>query len=307
MRRVIGIGETILDIIFRGSQPVAAVHGGSSFNSLISIGRAGVPSIFVGYAGQDIVGYRTADFMLRNGVSTDYFEVRPGERSAVSLAFLSDRGDARYIFYKEPPHVGDRWAVPHFEVGDVILFGSYYAVCYGTRPMVADLLARADQAGAILYYDLNYRASHRDELDKLMPTILNNFMRTTIVRGSADDFEVMYGLRDAQKIYDRYVSDYCPYFICTAGAEPVTVCTPANTFRFPAPRVADVVSTVGAGDSFNAGFACALIWQGLARHDLAQLPESAWQQLISTACLFAADSCRSAENYVRPGFRVKRR
>ena len=116
-------------------------------------------------------------------------------------------------------------------MGDVILFGSYYAVCYGTRPMVADLLARADQAGAILYYDLNYRASHRDELDKLMPTILNNFMRTTIVRGSADDFEVMYGLRDAQKIYDRYVSDYCPYFICTAGAEPVTVCTPANTFR----------------------------------------------------------------------------
>ena len=27
MRKVIGIGETILDIIFRGDQPSAAVHG----------------------------------------------------------------------------------------------------------------------------------------------------------------------------------------------------------------------------------------------------------------------------------------
>ena len=29
MRKVIGIGETILDIIFRGNQPSAAVPGGS--------------------------------------------------------------------------------------------------------------------------------------------------------------------------------------------------------------------------------------------------------------------------------------
>ena len=32
MRRVIGIGETILDIIFKGNQPHKAVPGGSVFN-----------------------------------------------------------------------------------------------------------------------------------------------------------------------------------------------------------------------------------------------------------------------------------
>ena len=32
MRKVIGIGETILDIIFRNEQPSAAVPGGSVFN-----------------------------------------------------------------------------------------------------------------------------------------------------------------------------------------------------------------------------------------------------------------------------------
>lgn len=37
MRKVIGIGETILDIIFRNDQPSAAVPGGSVFNGIVSL------------------------------------------------------------------------------------------------------------------------------------------------------------------------------------------------------------------------------------------------------------------------------
>ena len=51
MRKVIGMGETILDILFKDNQPVAAVPGGSSFNSIVSVGRVGVPCCFVGYTG----------------------------------------------------------------------------------------------------------------------------------------------------------------------------------------------------------------------------------------------------------------
>ena len=42
MRRVIGIGETVLDIIFKDDQPISAVPGGSTFNCLVSLGRCGV-------------------------------------------------------------------------------------------------------------------------------------------------------------------------------------------------------------------------------------------------------------------------
>ena len=37
MRKVIGIGETILDILFRDGQPQAAVPGGSVYNAVISL------------------------------------------------------------------------------------------------------------------------------------------------------------------------------------------------------------------------------------------------------------------------------
>ena len=56
MRKVIGIGETILDILFRNGQPTAAVPGGSVFNGLVSLSRAGVPIRFISETGNDQVG-----------------------------------------------------------------------------------------------------------------------------------------------------------------------------------------------------------------------------------------------------------
>ena len=56
MRKIIGIGETILDILFRDNQPVKAVPGGSVFNSMISLGRIGVNAVLVSEVGNDRVG-----------------------------------------------------------------------------------------------------------------------------------------------------------------------------------------------------------------------------------------------------------
>lgn len=53
MRKVIGIGETILDIIFKNNQPHTAVPGGSTFNGLISLGRLGVPVSFISEVGNE--------------------------------------------------------------------------------------------------------------------------------------------------------------------------------------------------------------------------------------------------------------
>lgn len=297
-RKVVGVGETILDILFRDGQPVAAVPGGSSFNSIISVGRAGVPCTFVGYTGADKVGQQTKDFLCSNGVGTEYFQIRQGYKSAISLAFLGENGDATYSFYKEPPHVDGSWTLPSITCGDVLLFGSYYAACSGMRPLIEQLLERFAQAGAIVYYDLNFRPNHSHELDSLTPAILQNFRQSTIVRGSIDDFEVMFSSCDANYIYNVYISRYCPYFICTAGAERITVCTPTGCYEFQVPPIVDVVSTVGAGDSFNAGLSCALIWEDIMLEDFPNLGRDAWQRLIATACRFAGETCRSTENYI---------
>ena len=68
--RVIGIGETVLDILFKDDQPQKAVPGGSTFNSIVSLGRAGVPCIMVTEVGGDHIGDIICRFLVENGVSS---------------------------------------------------------------------------------------------------------------------------------------------------------------------------------------------------------------------------------------------
>ena len=99
MRKVIGIGETVLDIIFKNDQPMAAVPGGSVFNGIISLGRSGIDASFISETGNDRVGKKIINFLKDNNVKTDNINVYPESKSPVSLAFLNERNDAEYVFY----------------------------------------------------------------------------------------------------------------------------------------------------------------------------------------------------------------
>ncbi|MGV2541444.1 carbohydrate kinase, partial [Bacillus pumilus] len=72
---VIGIGETVLDIIFKNGQPIGAYPGGSTFNAIISLGRSEVNSTFISEAGRDRVGRHIIDFLKENGVNADNVNV----------------------------------------------------------------------------------------------------------------------------------------------------------------------------------------------------------------------------------------
>ena len=67
MRKVIGIGETVLDIIFRNEQPISAIPGGSTFNAIISLGRSGIETGFISETGNDRVGRNIIQFLRDNG------------------------------------------------------------------------------------------------------------------------------------------------------------------------------------------------------------------------------------------------
>ena len=257
MQRVIGIGETVLDILFKNDQPQKAVPGGSTFNSIVSLGRAGVPCAMITQTGSDHIGDMICDFLRKNGVSDEFVCRKPNTKSHITLAFLNEHNDAQYEFYKD--HATDLLDELKSErvkelmsEGDIVLFGSFFAINPVIRPVTRKLLTEAREAGAWLYYDVNFRKNHIAELPEILPNIEENMRLASVVRGSMEDFDYLFGLQDPDAIYER-VRSLCSTLILTDGARSIRVYTPDGCESYPVAKI-DTVSTVGAGDNFNAGY-----------------------------------------------------
>lgn len=302
MRKVIGIGETVLDIIFKNDQPMAAVPGGSVFNGIISLGRSGIDASFISETGNDRVGKKIINFLKDNNVNTDNINVYPESKSPVSLAFLNECNDAEYVFYKDHPRDQLDFIYPDVQKDDIVMFGSYYAVNPVIRPQVVAFLDYARNHGAILYYDVNFRSAHKNEVMKLTSNILENLEYADIVRGSIEDFENMFNMSDADKIYRGEIEFYCKRFICTNGSKSVELRSSKLKKSYPVDDT-PTVSTIGAGDNFNAGFVYGLIKHGVNKEMLeAGLSEEQWDNLIFSAQQFSYNACQSLNNSIDKDF-----
>ena len=305
MRKVFGIGETVLDIIFKDEQPIGAVPGGSVFNGIISLGRSGVETSFISEAGNDRVGRNIIQFLKDNHVNADNINVYPGSKSPISLAFLDSNNDAEYLFYKDHPHDQLDFIYPDVQRDDIVMFGSYYAVNPVIRPQVIGFLEYARNRGAILYYDVNFRPSHRDDVMKITPNLLENLEYADIVRGSFEDFQVLYKKDDPDRVYNAEISFYCKKFIYTRGAQPVELRT--DTVKKSYPVIAtNTVSTIGAGDNFNAGIVYGMMRYGITRDTIDEgLTEEQWDEVIHCAQLYCAECCKHISNSISVEFGEK--
>jgi fructokinase len=288
--RVLGIGETVLDILFKDDQPLKAVPGGSTFNSIVSLGRAGVNCAMVTEVGGDHVGDLVCNYLKENGVSSKYVCRCEKAKSPISLAFLDEHNDAQYVFYKDPAPAALSGKLPEFNSDDVVLFGSFFAINPAIRQKVVGLLRKAHEAGAWLYYDVNFRKNYIADIPILKPNTEENMSLANVVRGSMEDFNYLYGLKDGDAICAQ-VSRYCTTLILTDGARPIRVYTPEGCETYPVQPI-ETVSTVGAGDNFNAGYIYAKIIASTSH--LSPLTS----HLIMMAQRWSQDVCRQLGNNI---------
>lgn len=300
MRKVYGIGETVLDIIV-SKEVVAANPGGSTFNSMISLGRCGAQAVFLTEFGDDRAGRFIKDFMAANGVDSSYVNLLP-VKTPVALAFLDEKNDAEYMFYRDRPESRSGLRLPDIQPGDLVLFGSFYALNPDVRPRVKAFLEHARSRGAIIYYDINFRPSHLKDLDRCFDAIWENIDFADIVRGSHEDFKILFGMEDADEVITGPLAGRCNRLIFTCGSRPLKVRVGTLALEYEVKKI-PTVSTVGAGDNFNAGFLFGLLREGITREQLlAGLSEGQWARLVASAQSFSASCCQSTENYVTKEF-----
>ena len=367
--KIVGIGETVFDIVFKDGKPQAAVPGGSVFNAIISLGRTAGAAASASVAGASTAGASDAgvsasggtvasstaagcaaprvimatqmgkdnaseiiiDFMQRNNVETTHAICVEGRQSTISLAMLDSRNDARYEFFRDSAMPKFQTPDIEFEPGDILLFGSFFSISPATRLQVKELVARARSQGAIIYYDINFRKGPHGNSPHIKEYIEENCALSTIVRGSSEDIGNIYGECTAAEAYRDHISSLCSNFICTKGADSTEVFSPGFHAIYPVHKI-ETLSTIGAGDNFNAGVVYTLSQlpalaalsapcaATVATHASGATPDAGpthasgatpaaltlgkeeWDKIVTTAHLFSAEVCQSYENYVPEDF-----
>jgi fructokinase len=296
MRKIYGIGETVFDIIFKNEQPQAAKAGGAMLNSTVSLGRIGLPVSFISEYASDNVGRIIDSFLSENGVGTGYIDHFREGKTKLALAFLNDRNDASYTFYQEYPEKRLNIDFPDIRKDDIILCGSIYAITSEIRVKFMDLITSAKKSGAIVIYDPNFRPTHSSDLEALMPMIIENMKTAKMIRGSNEDFKNIFGADTPDEAWE-VVRKYCSCLVYTANSEGVYVRTISYSGRFGVKAIKPL-STIGAGDNFNAGMMAAIYLNQITSDQLDKMGEDLWSKVISMGVDFATNVCLSYENYI---------
>lgn len=296
MQKIYAVGETILDIIFRDEQPRVARPGGSSFNTAITLGRLDAPITFISEMGADRVGDLIQDFMQKNGVNADRLSRYENGQSAIALAFLNDKSDAEYQFYKDYPHQRLNVEFPEFNKNDLLIFGSFYALNPGIRPRVKELLKKARSAGVTMVYDPNFRSTHAPERNDLLSVIRENMEFAAIVRASDEDLVNIFEVDNPDEAWD-HIRPHCPILIYTANTHGVYLRSEKVNVHVKVDRI-EPLSTIGAGDTFNAGILYGLYRNGYSGEHIEHLDRLQWKHLIEGAIDFAREVCLSYDNYL---------
>jgi fructokinase len=300
MRKIYGIGETVLDIIFKDGQPQAAKAGGSVLNSVVSMGRIGLPVSFISEYGIDDVGNLIDSFLENNGVDTSHVHRFKKGSTALALAFLDKKNDASYTFYKDFPDKRLDVKFPMIEAEDIIQCGSFYAIWPEIREKFKKFITSAYEKGAMVLYDPNFRRTHLSEIDLLKPLIIENMQMTSIVRGSDEDFRNIFNVNTPDEAWEA-VEKYCKCLVYTANADGVFVRTTNFSGKFPVQKITPL-STIGAGDNFNAGIITSIHHRNIGREQLVKLTQNEWSGIIETAVAFATHVCLSYDNYISSEF-----
>jgi fructokinase len=259
-----------------------------------------LPVSFISEYANDNVGNIIDSFLSENGVGTGYIDHFKEGKTKLALAFLNERNDASYTFYQDYPDKRLNIDFPVIRKDDIILCGSIYAITGEIRKKFMDLITVAKENGAIVIYDPNFRPTHSSDLEALLPMIVENMQAARLIRGSNEDFKNIFGADTPDEAWD-VVKKYCNCLVYTANSEGVYVRTINYAGRFSVKAIKPL-STIGAGDNFNAGMMAAIYMNQITTDQLDKMGEKEWSKVISMGVDFATNVCLSYENYISREF-----
>ena len=256
---IICCGESLIDMISvanAGNESLyAGLTGGAIFNTSIALGRLDVPVGLISGVSTDLFGEKIKKDLTESNVN---IKLLIRNEKPTTLAFVDVKnGQANYTFYDENSagnsiHYSDFPNIP--KIATTLCFGGI-SLCTEPAASAFEKLFIQEIKNKVLFLDPNIRStfisdeiSYRKRLNKMISS-------SDILKVSDEDLDwiVASGSSINEKI-EKLHNLGAKLIIVTKGAEGVAAYVKnKKVINLPAQKV-NVIDTVGAGDTFNAGF-----------------------------------------------------
>jgi len=264
---IICAGESLVDMVsFRGEPEYTPHVGGSNFNSSIALGRLGANSYYFGAVSNDSYGELIENTLRHSKVKED-FVIKTNRPTTLAYADVVD-GIAEYTFVDE--HSAGRL------LDQTSLKPFVNRVMKAKALLVGGISLQAEPCGSSwqwlieqvsghlpIYFDANIRPDFIENKQNYIARFEGLTSKVDIIKISEEDYRYLYGAQDFNKVSKVWLDNGVKLVIFTLGSEGSKVIFDNGKEVFVKSKKVDVVDTIAAGDSFNAGFLLSLDEQGL--------------------------------------------
>jgi fructokinase len=272
MKRFVVCGESLIDLIQTPdrsggnfSSTWLALSAGGPMNSAVALSRLGADTHFLGRFSRDAFGRQLTSYIADAGVHLD-LATESSQSTSIAVVSLDDQGVASYTFhFSETANFG--WLpddLPVLARDDFLHIASLATV---VSPGAAVLLDWASQLTCGMSFDINVRPTVITDPDeyweRVRPWLRTVGIHRGIIKASDEDVTFLAraagaaksGSIDPVEVASGWVESYgASMAVITLGPHGgVAVLADGQVVRVPG-YPTKVVDTVGAGDTFMAGF-----------------------------------------------------
>ena len=250
--RVLSFGEILWDII--GGR---AHIGGAPFNLAVHLAKMGLESTLISSVGKDDLGRKAVEEAEKRCVDSTFIRLHTDLPTGTVDVKLSEKGHPTYVIRENT--AWDDITLDQ-DLIDTLVKTQWEVFCFGTlaqrtktnREILNEILSRIHSRE--VFYDVNLRQNYykKDWVEK-------SLSQTSIVKLNDDEAlilsELLFHQVFEQKVFAEAISkEYDLSIVCiTRGENGSAIYHDGRLDELPGIQV-QVADTVGAGDSFSAGF-----------------------------------------------------
>ena len=269
--RITAVGEILVDMTEtsvdeRGIKHFAANPGGAPANVAVAAAKLGAETAFIGCVGDDVFGTMLRDTLVQNGVDVSGLQVSETASTTLAVVTVDAKGERSFSFCRKPgadTRIDGAKAAAAAAGTGIIHFGSVSLTDPDSRRATVTAVKAAKEAGAIVSYDPNYRASLWADRETAVREMRAPLSLCDIVKISDEETALLTGAQDPKEAARIRCEGGAKLVLVTLGAKGALWRCGGESGVVPGCPV-KVADTNGAGDTFfGALLSCIALRGGL--------------------------------------------